>query len=162
MKKILSVVLFGMFILFSAISFSTENDSPKEPTAETKNLDSPLGIWLVADEDAKIELYQNGEFLEGKIVWLKEPDKDGKPKVDFKNPDKTLTARPVLNMIFLTGFKKIKDAKKWEDGKIYDAKSGKTYSAWIKLINENKLQLHGYVGISLFGRTDEWTRSSLK
>ena len=46
----------------------------------------------------------------------------------------------------------------WTDGKIYDPESGKTYSAYMKLENKDKINLRGYIGISLFGRTSEWTR----
>ena len=100
---------------------------------------SPIGIWLVADESAKVEIYQAGETLEGKLV---------------------LQSRPLLNLVFLKGFVKHKNENKWVDGTVYDAKSGKTYSGWIKLVDENKMKLRGYVGFSLLGRTEEWTRTT--
>ncbi|OFZ29481.1 MAG: hypothetical protein A2622_07065 [Bdellovibrionales bacterium RIFCSPHIGHO2_01_FULL_40_29] len=122
---------------------------------------SPIGIWLVADESAKVEIYQAGETLEGKLVWLKEPnDKAGVAVRDDKNPDESLQSRPLLNLVFLKGFVKHKNENKWVDGTVYDAKSGKTYSGWIKLVDENKMKLRGYVGFSLLGRTEEWTRTT--
>lgn len=123
---------------------------------------SSLGIWLVGDKDAKVEIYQNGDNLEGKLVWIKEPtETDGSPKVDKKNPDLTLRARNLIGMVFLKDFKKEKGEDKWSGGTVYDAKTGKTYSGWIKLIDANNLKLRGFVGISLLGRTDEWTKDSL-
>ncbi len=122
---------------------------------------SPLGVWLVSSGDAKIEISQKGDELEGKIIWLKEPnDKSGSPKLDINNPDDDLKARPILGLVLLTGFKKEPSGGKWSGGKIYDAKSGKTYQGWIQSEAENKLKLRGYVGISLFGRTEEWTRAN--
>jgi uncharacterized protein (DUF2147 family) len=49
----------------------------------------------------------------------------------------------------------------WEDGDIYDPKSGKTYSCYMKLQSMDKLKVRGYIGISLIGRTTYWTRTSL-
>ncbi len=122
---------------------------------------SPLGVWLVSTGDAKIEISQKGEELEGKIIWLKEPnDKAGSPKLDINNPDDDLKARPILGLVLLNGFKKEKSEVKWSGGQIYDAKSGKTYKGWLQPESANKLKLRGYVGISLFGRTEEWTRSN--
>jgi uncharacterized protein (DUF2147 family) len=46
---------------------------------------------------------------------------------------------------------------RWTGGEIYDPKSGKTYSCNMKL-KANKLEIRGYVGLSLFGRTTTWTR----
>lgn len=125
---------------------------------ETKKELSPLGVWWTKDQKAKVELFENGSNLEGKIIWLKEPDENGKPKIDIHNPDEKLRSRPILNLVFLTGFKKSKGEDKWIDGAIYDAQSGKTYTAWIKMVDEKNMQLRGYVGISLFGRTEEWTK----
>jgi uncharacterized protein (DUF2147 family) len=149
MNKFFRCSVLALLFLFS---FSLQ--------AEEKKDLSPIGIWLVGDKEAKVELYQNGEYLEGKIVWLKEPNEaDGKPKVDVKNSDKKLATRPVMNMVFLTGFKKEKGENKWVDGSVYDAKTGNNYHGWIKMIDEKNIKLRGYVGISLFGRTDEWTKS---
>lgn len=120
---------------------------------------SILGIWLVGDKDAKVELYQNGENLEGKLVWLQQPQEpDGKNKLDSKNPEISLRSQQIQGMIFLKNFKKVENENKWTGGTVYDAKSGKTYSGWIKLIDEKKIELRGFVGISLFGRTDVWIR----
>lgn len=123
---------------------------------------SILGIWLVGDKDAKVELYQNGENLEGKLMWLQQPQEpSGGNKLDFKNPDSALRSQQILGLIFLKNFKKLENENKWTGGTVYDAKSGKTYSGWIKLIDKKKIELRGFIGISLFGRTDIWTRDSL-
>lgn len=122
---------------------------------------SPLGTWLVEDKDAKVELYMNEGILEGKVVWLDVPNEaDGNLKRDKKNPDENLRNRSILNHVFLTGFKKEPSEDKWTGGSVYDAKSGKTYKGWIKVIDQNTMKLRGFVGISLFGRSEEWTRVS--
>ena len=49
--------------------------------------------------------------------------------------------------------------KKYTEGKIYDPKSGKTYSGQITQSDTNTLKLRGYIGVSLIGRSTIWTRS---
>ena len=116
------------------------------------------GLWYNAEKTSKIQFYEvNGKFF-GKIVWLKEPnDASGKAKTDNKNPNEKLRATPLLNYIFMKNFKKISD-KKWEDGTIYDPLNGKTYSCIITQSGTNTLDVRGYVGISLLGRTSKFTR----
>lgn len=120
--------------------------------------DKVLGVWLNAEKDAKVEIYKTGDKYFGKIVWgqnIYEPD--GKTvRTDIKNPDPKLRSRPLLNLVLLTNFKY--DDGEWNDGKIYDPKSGKTYSCIMRFKGSN-LEIKGYVGITLLGRTTVWTRS---
>lgn len=117
------------------------------------------GFWLNQEKEAKIEIYKakNGKFY-GKIVWLKEPEKDGKPKTDVNNPKAELRTQPIIGLLILKGFNK-DGTKTYEDGTIYDPKNGKTYSCKITYENDNQLSIRGYVGISMLGRTTTWTRS---
>ncbi len=123
--------------------------------------DDILGIWLNQDKDAHIELFKRGDKIFGKIVWLKDPiDPDtGKPKVDKHNPDPALRSRPSLGLEILKGFT-FNGKTEWSGGEIYDPKSGKTYSSYMNFDGNNKdvLKLRGYIGISLIGRTNTWTR----
>jgi uncharacterized protein (DUF2147 family) len=50
----------------------------------------------------------------------------------------------------------------WDDGKIYDPKNGSTYDCTITMINNNTIEVRGYIGISIIGRTDTWTRQVSK
>lgn len=127
--------------------------------------DAVLGQWLTADGKARIEVVKHGESYDGSIVWLKEPaytaeDKEGvpgQPKVDLKNPDKALQGRPIIGLPLISGFKYAGD-NVWSDGHIYDPESGKLYSCKLTLMMDGSLKVRGYVGISLFGRTEIWTR----
>lgn len=123
--------------------------------------DDILGVWLTGGkEPAKIQIYKSGEKYYGKIVWLKNPTDNGKPKVDANNPDKGKRNQPIIGLIILRGFKFDGDDE-WEDGDIYDPESGKTYSCYLSLKDINTLKVRGYIGISLFGRTETWTKSKL-
>ena len=120
------------------------------------------GIWLNQDEDAKIEIFENGGKYYGKIVWLKTPidPETNKPKVDKHNPNPALRNRPTLGLEILKDFS-FDGKDEWKDGTIYDPKSGKTYSCYIRMENKNKLKIRGFIGVSMLGRTTYWTRSSL-
>ncbi|NVM62615.1 uncharacterized protein (DUF2147 family) [Mucilaginibacter sp. SG538B] len=116
------------------------------------------GLWYNDVKTAKIQISKesNGKFY-GKVVWLKEPLKDGKPKVDEMNGDEKLRSRPRLGLPVLADFVKDGD-NKYSGGTIYDPNNGKTYSC--KMTYKGKtLDIRGYIGISLFGRTTTWSRA---
>ena len=107
------------------------------------------GKWVTEGGDSQVEIYQSGDKLCGKIVWLKAGD----GKLDSKNPDKSLQSRKLVGCNILTGLKKGKE--KWEGGKIYNPKNGKTYKCAIWL-DGNNLKVRGYLGV--FYETQTWTR----
>lgn len=150
MKTILSTLL-AIFVL-SATCFAATSDDI-------------LGVWNNQEKDAKIDIQKCGEKYCGTIVWLKAPNypdgsKDGTPgtpKVDYHNPHPELRTTPVLGLRIVTDFA-YAGGNRWADGKIYDPKNGKTYSGKMTLVSPNQLDLRGFIGISLLGRTTSWTR----
>jgi uncharacterized protein (DUF2147 family) len=125
--------------------------SPTDPA------DGILGQWLTADGKAKVDIYRCDSLYCGKIVWLKEPLKNGKEAVDDKNPDPALQDRPVAGLVILWGFS-FDGEDEWTGGKVYDPESGDTYSGKMRLNDPQNLRLRGYVLIPLLGRTEIWTR----
>lgn len=123
-----------------------------------QNNDKIIGVWINEEKDGQIEIYKLGNKYFGKIVDGKDLyELDGKTlRKDTKNPDPKLKTRALLNAVILTDF--VFTDGEWSDGKIYDPKSGKTYSSTMKLKGA-KLELRGYVGVSLFGRTTVWERA---
>jgi uncharacterized protein (DUF2147 family) len=111
-----------------------------------------LGLWVTATREAKVEIYKQADKFFGKIVWTKINEIK-----DTKNPNEKLRDRPLLGLNILTNFESDGE-NKWSGGKIYDPQNGKTYSCNIKF-KDGKLEIRGYVGISLFGRTSIWTRN---
>jgi uncharacterized protein (DUF2147 family) len=124
-----------------------------------------LGIWLNAEQDASIEITMCGERYCGRIIWLKEPDypagaKDGMPgtpKLDHNNPDPMHRKDPIIGLEIVKAFRFVGDDR-WEDGTVYDPKNGKTYQGKMTLLSSHRLDLRGFIGISLLGRTTTWTR----
>ena len=124
----------------------------------SQDKDRVVAKWLNASGDGQIMIYKKGDKYVGRLVWLKEPyDQDGKPKIDSKNPNASLKTRPLLGTEILKDFVYLGDGV-WDQGSIYDPKTGKTYSSKMSMINNNKLSVRGYVGISILGRTEIWQR----
>lgn len=120
--------------------------------------DKILGKWLNEEKDGKVEIYKQGDKYFGKIVWLKTPNnEDGTPKVDKENPDENLRNRPLQGLEILKDF--VYDKDEWEDGEIYDPKSGNTYSCYMEFVEEGKLKIKGYIGVKWVGKTTYWTRT---
>jgi uncharacterized protein (DUF2147 family) len=123
-----------------------------------------LGIWKTEGDESKVEIHRCGEKICGTIIWLKNPiytdSRDGAvgtPAIDLKNPDPALKSRPVLGLRILEGFT-AEGVNSWGNGTCYDPKSGKTYRGKIHLSAPDRLELRGYIGIPLFGRSSVWTR----
>ena len=120
---------------------------------------SPLGIWANAEKKATFEIYKCGDKLCGKLVSLTTPNDPatGKPKTDSQNPDPKLRNRPRLGLVFMQDLS-YDDDNKGDDGKIYDPESGKTYSCYMKMESANTMEVKGYIGFSLIGKSQTWTR----
>lgn len=127
--------------------------------------DDLLGVWLNQEQDAKIELYRCGEKYCGKVVWLKEPNYPegsldgvpGTPKLDHHNPAGELRTQPIIGLTIVRDMAPDGD-NRWLGGTVYDPKNGKTYRGKLTLISPKRLDLRGYIGITLIGRTATWTR----
>ncbi|WP_345955201.1 DUF2147 domain-containing protein [Mucilaginibacter sp. PAMB04168] len=138
------ITLLGV-LLFSASSFA-------------QSADAILGKWINPSGEGQIQIYKKGSLFYGKLAWLKQPNDEttGQPKTDKNNPDKNLHSRPILGLEILKDFK-FDGESVYDDGNIYDPKNGKIYSCKMTL-NGNKLKIRGYIGISLLGRSEIWTR----
>ena len=115
------------------------------------------GRWLSGDGDGWIEITLEGDSLVGRIAGSPNDQPGDAPRYDELNPDPTLRGRPLKGLMIMSGFRYDTDGR-WVDGRIYDPNSGNTYKGTIKQVDANTLKLRGYVGISLFGRTETWIR----
>jgi uncharacterized protein (DUF2147 family) len=124
--------------------------------------DKILGTWYNEPKDAKIEVYKKGDKYYGKIVWLKNNKNDdgSSPRLDSKNEDTSKRGRTIVGSNIMIGLEWDADDNEWDDGEIYDPRSGSTYSLYAQLENDNKLFLKGYIGFSLIGRSTYWTRAN--
>lgn len=134
--------LFLVFILFFQFSYSQ----------------SVLGKWKTVDdvtgkERGVVEIYEHNGKVYGKIIEILDPKHKDKKCVLCEGDDKN---KPILGMNFIRGLKK--EGNEYSGGKILDPQNGKLYKCYITLENSDKLKVRGYIGISLFGRTQYWYR----
>ncbi len=150
MKKAVFLFVLVIFVL-SANAYS-----------QTTEADALVGLWAPSSGKARIQVYKKGDKYSGRIVWLKEPnDSEGKPKLDKNNADETLRKKPLLGYVMLKDFGYV-SKNLWENGTIYDPENGSTYSCKIELIDSNTLEVRGFIGVAIFGRTDTWKRIQMK
>ncbi len=147
MKKLVSVVLLLLAITVSG-SLIAQDDG-----------DRLVGVWEPSHGKAKVKIEKIGTKYYGKIVWLKEPidAETNKPKVDKNNPDEKMRSTPLRGYRILKDFQ-YTDKNEWTEGTIYDPENGNTYSCIIKMTDENTLDIRGFIGVSVLGRTDIWKR----
>ena len=125
-----------------------------------KDADLIIGTWQTGSGNARVEIYKNANVFQGKIIWLSEPTDPitNKPKTDSKHPNSKLHSRPLIGLVNLWGFSFDEKQGNWDNGHVYDPKNGKEYKCTITSKDKNTLDVRGYIGISLIGRTDTWTR----
>jgi uncharacterized protein (DUF2147 family) len=121
-----------------------------------ENEDDILGVWANSSNKAHIQIFKQNDKFYGKIIWLKTPnDVTGKPKVDKNNPDENARNKRILGLVVLRDFKY--DDDEWKHGKIYNPEDGKEYKSYIEFDGKD-LSVRGYIGISLLGKTERFTR----
>lgn len=116
------------------------------------------GRWTTIDDKtgqkrAVVQLSVSGGTLSGTIIET------------FKQPGDTgicddcpgnFKGKPVKGLRFVWGLHE-KGENEWDGGKILDPKTGKIYNAKMSLKGD-KLEVRGYLGVSLLGRTQTWVR----
>jgi uncharacterized protein (DUF2147 family) len=122
--------------------------------------DSPVGTWRQIDDvtgkpKSVIQITDDNGKLEGKVMQVLLSD-DG-PHPICKKCEGERKDQPIEGMVIMWNV--TKDGDVWDGGKILDPKSGKIYSVKLSLTDGGqKLDVHGYIGISLLGRSQVWER----
>jgi len=118
---------------------------------------SIIGQWETYDDKtnekkAIIEIYKQDDTYGAKIIKNFVRNKDAVcDKCEGENKNK-----PIIGLVIIENIKKNNEA--YEEGTILDPESGDVYKCYLKLIEENKLKVRGYIGFSLIGRTQYWLR----
>jgi len=121
---------------------------------------SPVGIWKTIDDtthQAKslVQITQDNGELQGKVLKVLQSDQGANPVCDKCDGERK--NQPVEGMTILWGVSQ--DGNTWDGGKILDPKNGKTYKVKLTVSDDGrKLDVHGYIGFSLLGRTQTWER----
>ena len=138
--KLKSLFIFTLF--FFQISFS------QTIFGKWKTIDDETG-----KEKGIVEIYEHKGKVFGKIIEIFEKDKKHLKCSECDGDDLN---KPILGMTIIKGLKK--DGDEYNSGKVLDPKNGKLYKCYITLEGNDKLKVRGFIGISLFGRTQYWYR----
>ena len=116
-----------------------------------------VGLWLTGDGDGWIEIRQDGNEYIGVIRGSPDDAGQDPERIDDKNPDPSLRHRKLLGLTIMRGFRH-DGGMRWSGGRIYDPNSGNTYKGNLRLLDRDTLRVRGFIGLSVFGRSDTWTR----
>ena len=120
---------------------------------------SPIGTWKTIDDNtgkqkSHVRIYETKSGkLQGEVVKILDPARENATCTACTGTRKD---KPVKGMIILWGWKK--DGDEWSGGQILDPEKGRQYKCNIQPKGTNELEVRGYVGFSLIGRTQTWQR----
>jgi uncharacterized protein (DUF2147 family) len=123
---------------------------------------TPVGLWKTIDDDGKTEkslvrISEANGVLSGRIVKILVPA-DANAVCDMCTDERK--GQPVQGMEILRNIRQNADNKGlWDGGEVMDPNKGETYKARLKPIDGGrKLEMRGYIGAPMFGRTQTWIR----
>jgi uncharacterized protein (DUF2147 family) len=152
--RIIQIFFVAVFMLVAskyAFSQGTPANAQNSPVGRWRTIDDasgkPTSIIVIREEN-------------GRIIGTIEKVYDPYPKES--NPQctacqKELKNKPIVGMKILWNLSK--QGNVWTGGMIFDPDSGKTYNCTLTLENGgSKIKVRGFIGVSLFGRTQYWQR----
>lgn len=124
---------------------------------------SPIGVWKTIDDEtgeakSLVQISEANGELQARIVKLfRKPEEDQNPLCT--KCDGARKNQPIIGMQVLWGLKA--DGDRYSGGHVLDPKKGKVYNATLKVAPDGKsLEMRGFLGISLLGRTQKWLREN--
>lgn len=118
------------------------------------------GMWTTIDDKtgqpkALVQIEERGGQMYGKIIKLFHPSRPNPTCDKCKDSRK---GQPITGMTILSGLKPASEGS-WDHGEILDPQSGSTYRCQMRLTEGGKkLEVRGYIGISVLGRSQTWIR----
>lgn len=131
------------------------------PLSSFKNIasthtDDIIGKWMNSeDNNLEVEVYKSGNEYKARIIWFDDTDDKTRPmavRCDIKNPDKSLRARKIIGLEVMHGLVYNEDDDEWQDGRIYDASTGKEWNAKAWINKDGCLKVRGYWHFEFLGQ----------
>lgn len=124
---------------------------------------TPVGVWKTIDdqsgqEKSLIRIADNAGVLSGRIEKLLDPAT--RPDAVCEKCSDARKDQPILGMTVIRNVRQdAADKALWDGGDILDPNDGKVYKVRLKPIDGgSRLEVRGYIGMPLLGRTQTWTR----
>ena len=121
----------------------------------------PAGLWRTHNDrtgqaEALVRIENSGGELRGEVVKVfSPPAPSSNPLCEECRGE--LRNKPIVGMTILRGLRW--DGEQYAGGEILDPDSGTVYRCRVRAVEGgNKLEVRGYIGVSLFGRTQTWLR----
>jgi uncharacterized protein (DUF2147 family) len=118
-----------------------------------------VGLWQTFDDktgkpNGAVRIFMQDGRLNGMIERLPAGTPGDAKCIKCSGAQKD---KPILGLLMMWGLHKDGDA--WSGGSVLDPDTGDTYRCTIRYFAPDKLELRGYIGIPLFGRTQTWRRT---
>jgi uncharacterized protein (DUF2147 family) len=133
--------------------------------AQSSEAPSVVGTWRTIDDKTGnprsiVKIYKENGALHGRVVEIlqvgDDAERNSAGKVICTECEGNKKGQPIEGMVILEGLEKNGD--EWSGGTILDPSNGKQYKAKMELDGDDRLDVRGYIGVSLFGRTQTWQR----
>ena len=142
-----------VLVIFSLCCFAAPDTN--------SDADAILGQWMAIQGNVKVQVYRDGDEYKAKVLWFKDTDDKSKPmhtRTDEHNPDPKLRHRKILGMQVLSKLRYNPKSRRWEDGLIYDAKTGKEWSSVAYFGKNSLLNVKGFWKFEFIGKTMTFKR----
>ncbi len=147
-------IFYGLILMFS-IGISSKT-SAQILTTGVLPQDRIIGKWMSEQKNCIVQVYKNGDEFGAKLVWFDDADDKTKPmntRTDFKNPNVSLRNRKLIGMDVVDNLTYNPASNSWENGLIYDASNGRTWSSVASMTNDGLLKVTGYWHFKFLGKT---------
>jgi uncharacterized protein (DUF2147 family) len=144
MKKLNAILVFIFSVFFVQSVFAASGIEGRWTTIDDKT----------GKKRAVVQISVSGNTLSGTIIeTYKQPGDTG----ICDNCPGAFKGKPVKGLRFVWGLQQQGNPNEWAGGKILDPRTGKIYNAKMTL-KGNQLEVRGFLGVSLLGRTQTWVR----
>jgi uncharacterized protein (DUF2147 family) len=133
--KYLKNILVSIFLITICISRINSN------IVLTDDAEKIVGIWFTDDKTSKIQIYKNESKYFGKIIWMASNESKAELKI-----------KPQVGYQIFRKFT-FEGNNVWSGGQVSDPRSGLTVSGKLTLKDKNTLNVRGYLGAPMFGKT---------
>ena len=146
MKQRLAWLAFALVASLSAHAFAQE---------------SPVGTWRTIDDNtgrerSTVKIEQDGAVLSGHVVSVLDPNDAAKVCSKCSDDRK---GKPLIGLEIIRSMRQ--NGREWDGGRVLDPETGSIYQGEMHTEDGGKkLVLRGYIGISLFGRSQTWLRAA--
>lgn len=139
-------------LLGSPLAFASGTGA-KKPAANLASAGAAgiVGEWWTEKMDGRIRFsrHRDGTYM-GVLTWSK------RPRPDTENDNPKLRQRSIVGVVLM--WKLRYDDGEYEDGYVYNPEDGNTYRIDAKVLSRDTLKVRGYLGLSIFGQSQIWTR----